>query len=173
MADPFISEIRPFAFAFAPRDWAMCNGQLVPIVQNTVLYSLLGTTYGGDGRTTFGLPNLQGRIAVGAGAGPGLTPRPLGQSGGAETVTLTQSEVPVHRHEMKAAASRTSIDAPGGAVLSTSAGGQAYSTAPPTTPLAETSITTVEGYHQPHENKMPYLTVNFCIALNGVFPPRP
>lgn len=173
MADPFISEIRPFAFNFAPRNWAMCNGQLMPIPQNTALFSLLGTTYGGDGRTTFALPNLQGRIAVGAGAGQGLTPRQLGESGGAESVVLTQSEIPAHRHEMKAAVSRSSIDMPDGAVLSTSTGANAYSTSVPTSPLSQTSISTVEGHHQPHENRMPYITVNFCIALYGIFPQRP
>jgi microcystin-dependent protein len=144
------------------------------ITQNVALYSLLGTRYGGDGKTTFGLPNLMGRVAVGAGAGPGLTPRSLGDTGGVETVTLMRSQIPVHKHEMKAAAARTPSPTPSAStVLSSSGGGTAYAATAPTTPMSDTMLSTAEGYSQPHENRMPYLTVNFCIALEGIFPPRP
>lgn len=174
MAEPFISEIRSFAFEFAPRNWARCDGQLMPVSQNKTLASLLGARFGGDGVKTFGLPNLQGRVAVGAGQGPGLTPRTLGERGGAESVALMQDEIPTHSHELKAGAGRRGSETPSGtAVLNLSTKGQAYSTAEPTTPLSDASISTVEGDDQPHENRMPYLTVNFCIALQGEPPKRP
>ncbi len=174
MADPFIGEIRPFAFNFAPRGWATCDGQLMIITQNTALFSLLGVRYGGDGKTTFGLPNLKARVAVGAGAGPGLTPRSLGDVDGVETVTLMRSQIPVHKHELGAAGSRGPVNTPStSAVLNTSAGSPAYSTAAPTTPLSDTALSTAEGHSQPHENLMPYLSVNFCIALSGIYPQRP
>lgn len=174
MADPFIGEIRPFAFDFAPRGWAHCNGQLMPISQNVALFSIISATFGGDGKTTFGLPNLQGRVAVGAGAGPGLTPRPLGEIGGSDTVSLTKDQIPVHRHEMRAAGVRSADQTPGAStVLNLSLGGPAYSTAAPTTPLSDTSLSSAPGHSQPHNNLMPYLTVNFCIALEGHYPQRP
>lgn len=174
MADPFIGEVRPFAFDFTPRGWAACDGQLMLITQNVALYSILGATYGGDGKTTFGLPNLMGRVVVGAGAAPGLTPRALGEAGGVNAVTLLRSQVPTHRHAMRAGASRTPIRTPvPDAVLGLSAGGSAYAETMPTVPMSSTMLSTVEGHSQPHENRMPYLTVNFCIALEGVFPQRP
>ncbi len=174
MADPFIGEVRPFAFDFTPRGWAACDGQLMLITQNVALYSILGATYGGDGKTTFGLPNLMGRVVVGAGAAPGLTPRALGEAGGANAVTLLRSQVPTHRHEMKAAAGRTPNRSPDpSSVLNVSGGGSAYAATTPTTPMSDTMLSTAEGHSQPHENRMPYLAVTFCIALEGVFPPRP
>lgn len=174
MADPFLGEVRPFGFDFAPRGWAKCDGQLMIIAQNTALFSLLGATYGGDGKSTFGLPNLMGRLAVGAGAGPGLTPRALGEAGGADTVTLLRSQIPTHRHEMKAAASRSPSPTPSdSSVLNVSGNVPAYAATTPTTALSDTMLSTVDGESLPHENRMPYLTVNFCIALEGVYPPRP
>ena len=173
MADPFIGEIRPFAFDFAPRGWAHCNGQLMPISQNVALFSILGATYSGDGKTTFGLPNLMGRWWW------VRAPRPVSRrarwgAGGANAVTLLRSQVPTHRHAMRAGASRTPIRTPvPDAVLGLSAGGSAYAQTMPTVPMSSTMLSTVEGHSQPHENRMPYLTVNFCIALEGVFPQRP
>jgi microcystin-dependent protein len=173
VADPFVAEVRIFPFNFAPRGWAFCNGQLLPISQNTALFSLLGTTYGGDGRSTFALPNLQGRAPLQPGHGPGLSQRELGETGGSDTVALLQSEMPAHTHALQAQATPATTSLPStGATLARSAGGNAYKAAAPTQPMSAQVVAPVGG-GQPHTNMQPYLTLNFCIALQGVFPPRP
>ena len=173
MADPFVAEIRIFSFNFAPTGWAFCNGQLLPISQNTALFSLLGTTYGGDGKSTFALPNLQGRAPMQPGQGTGLSLYDLGETGGSETVTLLQSEMPAHSHALMANNTAANIKLPGpNAVLARSTGGAAYNTSiGGLQPMAPEALA-LAGQSQPHNNMMPYLTLNFCIALQGIFPPR-
>jgi microcystin-dependent protein len=174
MADPFVAEIRIFPWSFAPRGWALCNGQLLPISQNTALFSLLGTFYGGDGKSTFALPNLQGAAPMHIGQGPGLTPRDIGESGGTDTVTLIQSEIPVHTHTLQANAAAADLQSPGpNRVLARSGGGNAYqsNTSANLVQLAPVTLAP-SGQSLPHNNLMPYLTLSFCIALQGVFPAR-
>jgi microcystin-dependent protein len=174
MADPFVAEIRIFPFNFAPKGWAFCDGQLLPLSQNTALFSLLGTTYGGDGKSTFALPNLQGSAPMHPGQGAGLSPHFLGETGGSETETLLVSEIPAHTHNLMAqtgpAGSNTADSA---SSLARSAGGSSYKASPfgATAPLAFQALTPTGG-SLPHNNMMPYLTLSFCIALQGVFPPR-
>lgn len=171
MAEPFIAEIRIFPFNFAPQGWAFCDGQLLPIAQNTALFSLVGTFYGGDGETTFGLPNLQGRLPMHPGHGPGLSARSLGQSGGVETVTLNTSQVPAHSHSVKASTNPGDLDAPNAnRGLARSSGGFAYTGEANMVDLA--SPVSTQGGGQAHNNLMPSLTLNYCIALVGVFPSR-
>lgn len=174
MSDPFVAEVRIFPFNFAPKGWAFCNGQLMPISQNTALFSLLGTLYGGDGRSTFALPNLQGSAPMQPGQGQGLRLRDLGEQGGVESVTLLQTEIPVHTHQLKAIIDPGDNSVPGPAmVLATSAGATAYVTGSPAlAPMAVQGLPPAGG-GLPHSNMQPYLTLNFCIALQGVFPPRP
>jgi microcystin-dependent protein len=176
MADPFVAEIRIFPFTFAPKGWAWCNGQLLPLSQNTALFSLLGTTYGGDGKSTFALPDLQGRAPMHPGQGPGLSLHDLGETGGSETVTLLESEIPAHSHTARASnqqgdvqqpTSTTSLARPNGATPYVPGSGPV----PPLVSMADASLTPVGG-DQPHNNMMPYLTLYFNIALQGVFPPR-
>jgi microcystin-dependent protein len=174
MSDPFVAEIRIFGFNFAPRGWAFCNGQILPISQNTALFSLLGTNYGGNGATTFGLPNLMGSAPMAHGHGPGLSDRFIGESGGTETVTLLESEIPNHTHA--AQGKGTPPPSTGGtpaatAALGRSNGGLAYTAVANLTPMSP-SVISPAGAGFPHNNMMPYLTVNFCIALQGIFPPR-
>ena len=172
MADPFVAEIRMFPFNFAPRGWAWCDGQLLPLSQNTALFSLLGTTYGGDGRSTFALPNLQGSAPMHPGQGPGLSLHDLGETGGSETVTLLQSEIPTHSHALRFVADVAEDVSPTGNSLALSTDGALYTTTGiGTAQLAAQEITPAGG-DQPHNNLQPYLTVYFCIALQGVFPPR-
>lgn len=172
MAEAFVAEIRIFGFNFAPLGWAVCDGQILPIAQNTALFSLLGVSFGGDGRSTFGLLALQGRCAVGQGSGPGLANRVIGQSGGAASVTLGPAQVPQHAHTLRATASPTSAS-PAGATLSASSTGTAqYRGSAANAPMAAQSVGFTGG-GQPHENRQPYLPLLFCIALQGVFPPRP
>jgi microcystin-dependent protein len=173
MADPFVAEIRIFPFNFAPKGWAWCDGQILPISQNTALFSLLGTTYGCNGQSTFALPNLQGSAPIHAGQGPGLSLYDLGQSGGSETVTLLESEIPAHSHAMMALADPANAQIPSPtASLTRSAGGFAYSvTTSGLVSMANNALVPAGG-DQPHNNLMPYLTLNFNIALQGVFPPR-
>ncbi|HZG09915.1 MAG TPA: tail fiber protein [Allosphingosinicella sp.] len=172
MADPFVAEIRMFPFNFAPRGWAWCNGQLLPLSQNTALFALLGTTYGGDGKSNFALPNLQGSAPMHPGQGPGLSLYDLGEAGGSETVTLLESEMPAHTHALRAAVDPANvIQATGTTTFSRSAGGNAYAPAPSNTNLAPQTLAPTGG-SLPHNNMMPYLTVYFCIALQGVFPSR-
>ncbi|MGA3026824.1 MAG: tail fiber protein [Bryobacteraceae bacterium] len=176
MANPFLAEIRAFPFNFAPTGWAFCNGQILPISQFTALFSLLGTMYGGDGKSNFALPNLQGNLANCQGQGAGLSNYFVGESGGVTTVTVMTQQMPVHNHNL------VSVDnprteppnsaAPGGAALASSAATNIYSTA--TSPIAQFSpgALTPAGGGLPHNNMMPYLTLNFCIAMQGVFPAR-
>lgn len=176
MADPFLAEIRPFAFNFAPTGWAFCNGQIMPLSQNTALFALLGTTYGGDGKSTFALPDLQESTPVHVGnsqPGSGLSQYDLGQMGGAQTVTLLQSEIPAHTHTMNAATQDNGdvgIPSPDSSFAG-SVGGTLYQNAP-NTQMAFQALS-VTGGDLSHNNMQPYLAVNFCIALQGVFPQRP
>jgi microcystin-dependent protein len=179
MSEPFVAEIRIFPFNFAPTGWAMCNGQLMPISQNTALFSLVGTFYGGDGQSTFALPNLEGAAPMHPGLGPGLAQRFLGEAAGVETITLTTSEMPAHTHSMMARAAAGNTTNPTNAVTATTSwvagtsfgAVNAYSTTVPAdTPMSATLA--VSGGGLPHSNLQPYLTLNFCIALQGVFPPR-
>ena len=173
MADPFVAEIRIFPFTFAPVGWAFCDGQLLPISQNTALFSLLGTTYGGNGQSNFALPDLQGRAPMHPGQGPGLSLRDLGETGGSETVTLLESEIPAHAHVLNANAFPANIQAPAPArALAQSTGGVAYKTPPATLTAMSFQALGPAGGDSPHNNLMPYLTLNFCIAMQGVFPPR-
>ena len=175
MADPFVGEIRMFGGNFAPRSWAFCNGQLLAISQNTALFSLLGTYYGGNGTTTFALPNLQDRFPLNAGQGPGLTDRALGEVGGETSVTLTVPEAPSHSHVPNAVLPG-STPLPAGAVWA----GSSVREAPPlyapasaaNTQMAQTAVGP-SGGNQPHANVQPYLAVSYIIALQGVFPSRP
>lgn len=173
MSEPFIAEIRIFAGNFAPRSWAFCNGQLLPIAQNTALFSLIGTTYGGDGRTTTALPNLQGRAPMHPGRGPGLTDRRLGQTGGAETVTLSEAQMPNHNHRLMSSTSPATTFSPTtNSVVSRSAGGNAFdSTHNLNNSLNEASLSE-SGGNQAHNNMQPYLAINYIIALQGLYPSR-
>ena len=172
MADPFVAEIRIFPFNFAPRGWAFCDGQLLPISQNTALFSLVGTMYGGDGKTSFALPNLQGSAPMSRGQGPGLSLRNQGETGGSSTVTLLESEIPSHTHAMRANSSVADFSIPQGNSLANTAGDQIYRTdSQNLTQMASQSLGNIGG-DQPHNNMQPYLTLNFCIALQGVYPPR-
>ena len=175
MADPFVAEIRIFPFNFAPKGWATCDGQLLPLSQNTALFSLLGTTYGGDGKSTFALPDLQGRAPLHPGQGPGLSLYDLGQTGGSETVTLLERELPSHRHVAYASPSEGSSSSPEGHTWAIPQYGRGvertYSKNPATTVIAPQALAQAGG-DQPHNNLPPYLTFSFCIALQGVFPPR-
>jgi microcystin-dependent protein len=173
MADPFVAEIRIFGFNFAPKGWAFCDGQLLPLSQNTALFSLLGTTYGGNGKSNFALPDLQGRIPMHPGQGPGLSLHDLGETGGSETVTLLESEIPAHTHTMRDHdLDLGELPTPGPTrSLAQSANFSAYTPAAALTQMNIQALS-VAGGDQPHNNMMPYLTLNFCIALQGVFPPR-
>jgi microcystin-dependent protein len=179
MSDEFVAEIRIFPFNFAPTGWAFCNGQLLPISQNTALFSLLGTTYGGDGSSTFALPDVQGNAPLQPGTGQGLTPRALGETAGVENITLITSEMPQHTHFLNVRGSAGNTNSAAGGFPST--GGwvegskfgvvQAYTTQAADTLMAANEIG-FNGASLPHTNMQPYLTLNFCIALQGVFPPR-
>lgn len=174
MADPFVAEIRIFPFNFAPRGWAWCDGQLLPLSQNTALFSLLGTTYGGDGKSNFALPDLQGRAPMHPGQGPGLSLHDLGETGGSETVSLLESEIPSHSHTMRASGDVADNNQPGGnmAAHPLGRGSNLYiTTTSPLVPMSDIALSPAGG-DQPHNNMMPYLTFYFCIALQGVFPPR-
>ena len=174
MADPFVAEIRIFPFNFAPKGWAWCNGQLLPISQNTALFSLLGTTYGGDGKSTFALPNLQGSAPIHAGQGPGLSLYDLGQTGGTDTVTLLQSEIPSHTHSLMANTTTATKSLPTGNSFAKGSSMTPY-LAPAGAPLVNMAAQAISpaGGGLPHNNLMPYLTLYFNIALQGVFPARP
>ncbi len=172
--DPFVAEIRIFPFNFAPHGWAFCDGQLLPISQNTALFSLLGTTYGGDGKSTFALPDMEGNAPMHPGQGPGLSLHDLGETSGSPTVTLLNSEMPVHSHVIGGAGNPPPANAgtpDPSVVLARSSGGTAY-TAAANLGLMNPQAIGVTGSSFPHNNMMPYLTFNFGIALQGVFPPR-
>lgn len=176
--EPFLGQITLFPFNFAPHGWAFCQGQLLPISQNTALFSLLGTSFGGDGRSSFALPDLRGRVPVGQGQGPGLSEYFIGEEEGAETVALLASQSPSHSHPFQAVAVQATTNAPSGALPaeghSSGRGAPAVNTyAPPQTavPLASGQVSPAGG-GLPHNNLQPYLTLNWCIALQGIFPPR-
>lgn len=177
MSDPFIGQVQIFGFGFAPSSWAQCAGQIMPIAQNTALFSLLGTSFGGDGKTTYALPNFQGVAACAVGQGPGLTGRVIGEAFGSKTVTLLTNEMPSHSHAFNVfnqgdATKRHGVPLPGDALSIPGA-------VTPFVPGATVSgnfpaaVVAPAGGNQPHENQQPYLTLNFCIALSGIFPQRP
>jgi len=172
--DPFVAEIRIFPFNFAPKGWAFCDGQILPLSQNTALFSLLGTTYGGDGKSNFALPNMQGNAPMHPGQGPGLSLHDLGETGGSDTVSLLESEIPSHSHALIASAADGIAGQPTNRLFAQGVGIQEWVANPPTAPntqFADTALAPAGG-DQPHNNMQPYLTLNFCIALQGVYPPR-
>ena len=169
MPDPFIGEIRMFAFGFAPQGWALCNGQLLAINQNQALFSLLGTTYGGNGTTTFALPDLRSRVPVHQGQGPGLSPYAEGQAGGTEAVTLAAAQMPQHTHPVNASSSAATSGNPAGHTLARSAS-HIYHPESGQHTVMDANMLGEAGGSQPHGNMQPYLAVTFCIALNGIFP---
>ena len=175
MADPFVAEIRIFPFNFAPKGWAWCDGQLLPLSQNTALFSLLGTTYGGNGKSNFALPDLQGRAPMHPGQGPGLSLHDLGETGGSETVTLLESEIPAHAHAFNVSSQLGLENLPnvGGAgqLFAMGDGINLYGPANNLVSMAPEALPPAGG-DQPHNNLQPYLTFYFNIALQGVFPPR-
>jgi microcystin-dependent protein len=175
MADPFVAEIRMFTFSFSPKGWAFCNGQILPISQNTALFALLGTTYGGDGKSTFALPDLEGSVGMHAGQGQGLSLRDLGEIGGEDNVTLLESEIPVHTHQLMANSfDPADLNTPTSSrILALSQGVGAYQSSNGNLAVMAPQTLSPAGGGQPHTNLQPYLTVNFCIALQGVFPQRP
>jgi microcystin-dependent protein len=174
MSEPFVAEIRIFAGNFAPRGWAFCNGQLLPVSQNTALFSLIGTTYGGDGRTTTALPNLEGRAPMHPGRGPGLTAKRLGQRGGVETVTLTEAQMPNHNHTVHASSDSFNANDPAGNLLGRSSSpfaGQLYRQSGTQVPLLDEMVGSTGG-SQAHNNMQPYMAINYIIALVGLYPSR-
>jgi microcystin-dependent protein len=173
VADPFVAEIRILPYNFAPKGWAQCNGQLLPLSQNTALFSLLGTTYGGDGKSNFALPNLEGSVPMHPGIGQGLTERFLGEQAGEETVTLLQTEIPGHTHTLSGYNDVGDDPSPSAHALA-NYGTKTYKT-PPNTNAVQMAFQALQpaGGDLPHNNDQPYLTVQFCIALQGVFPARP
>lgn len=178
MADQFIGEIRIFAGNFAPKGWAFCDGSLIPISRNTALFSLLGVTYGGDGKTNFALPDLRGRAPMHQGTGPGLTQRILGDAGGASSATLSSTQMPVHTHQAGCVTTQSNQTDPSNAVWAANiAGGKGGGNATGYQPVANATMNpgalAPSGGGQPHNNMQPYVGINFIIALQGVFPPRP
>src|SRR5687768_5295450 len=172
MADPFVAEIRIFPFNFAPKGWAFCDGQLMPISQNTALFSLLGTTYGGDGKSTFALPDMQDRAPMHPGQGPGLSLHDLGEGAGLEFVTLSTSETPAHSHSLQVSRGTATEREPVGRKFAVGDGVNKYGPNTDPTTQMDPQALSVSGGGLPHNNMQPYLTLNFCIALQGVFPPR-
>ncbi len=171
MSEPFLAEVRIVGFNFAPRGWAFCDGQILPINQNQSLYSLLGTTYGGDGRTSFALPDLRGRVPIHVGRSNGGGDHTLGQKSGEETHTLTISEIPIHRHVVKASSSNANSRVASGQVLARGLNQYAAYDSANSTNMHPETIPNV-GSGSAHENMMPYIALNFCIALRGLFPSR-
>ena len=172
MSEPFVGEIRMFAGNFAPRGWAYCDGQLLNVSQNDALFSLLGTIYGGDGRTTFGLPDLRGRVPIHAGTGLGLSQRRLGSRGGEENVTLTAPEVAGHNHDLKGSSNFGSDTSPAGGVPATGAGANLYNSAPSSPTTMDNDAVGNTGGGQSHTNLMPFQCIHFIIALFGIYPSR-
>ena len=176
MSTPFIAEVKIFGGNFAPRGYALCNGQIIAISQNTALFALLGTNYGGNGQSTFGLPDLRARVPLGAGQGPGLSEYVLGEADGAASVSLISTEVPMHTHAMQAFAGRggTATKTPAtNASLTTSQNGSAYLPSGGATAPMDPTVAGISGGSLPHNNTMPFLAVTFIIALQGIFPQRP
>ncbi len=175
MADPFVAEIRIFPFTFPPKGWAFCNGQLLPISQNTALFALLGTVYGGDGKSTFALPDLRGSAPMHPGQGQGLSLRDLGEMSGVESITLLVSEIPVHTHTVSTMSDPGTLQVPApDRILARASAGNAYQTnTSANLQMMAPQALALAGGGLPHNNMQPYLTLNFNIALQGVFPPRP
>ena len=174
MSDVFLAEIRIFPFNFAPKGWAFCDGQILSLSQNTALFSLLGTTYGGDGKSTFALPNMQGNAPMHYGQGPGLSLHDIGETGGRQTITLLQSEMPAHTHALMAYNNPPPANAGTPAptlALARSSGGTVYTSLASQVTMNQSGVA-LAGGSQPHNNMMPFLTMNFCIALQGIYPPR-
>ncbi|TQV85344.1 phage tail protein [Aliikangiella coralliicola] len=175
MADPFIGEIKILPYTFAPRSWASCDGQLLPISQNTALFAILGTTFGGDGRSTLGLPNLQGRAPMHPGRGPGLTPRRLGERVGSSTVVLDEAEIPSHNHRVAGVRRIGTADTPDNTMFPATDADidthQYIRTDANLSSMASSSLA-ISGGGQAHENRQPSLVMQFCIALDGLFPSR-
>ncbi len=169
--DPFVAEIRIFPFNFAPKGWAFCMGQLLPLSQNTALFSLLGTTYGGNGTSTFALPDMQGNVPMHPGQGPGLSQHNLGEMSGSESVTLLESEIPAHTHALMALGAPGNRTSPVGNTFTRPSAGSAYAASGALVAMSFQALSPAGG-NLPHNNMQPYLTLNFCIALQGVFPPR-
>jgi microcystin-dependent protein len=172
MADPFVAEIRPFGFNFAPRGWAQCDGQLLPISQNTAPFSLLGTFYGGDGKTTFALPKLQGSAPMNQGQSNGTSDRVIGEAAGTPTVTVLESEIPLHTHSLNAVESTATARQPPDQMFAVGEAISFYQTSNQPNTTMNPGMLAPAGGSLPHNNMQPYLTLNFCIALQGVFPPR-
>ena len=172
MAEPYLGEIRMFGFNFAPEGWALCNGQLLPISQNTALFSLLGTYYGGNGTTTFALPNLQSSVAIHQGQGPGLSPYVIGQTGGVENVTLTPGQMPQHTHNVQCNSGGGNQASPAGGYPAVESTGTSLDYSNTAGSTMNSAMNSVAGSSQPHQNIQPYLVVNFCIALQGIYPSR-
>ncbi len=172
--DVFLGFIAAFGFNFPPQGWALCNGQLLQISTNTALFALLGTTFGGDGRTTFGLPDLRGRAAIGMGQGVGLADYPIGQVSGTENVTLNSTQIPAHAHQMIGSSEAQSAGGAGNSSLGSAGRGTGTNIYAPgaTNQVPMASMTTPVGGSQPHSNMQPYLVINYCIALVGIFPSR-
>ena len=169
--DPFVAEIRIFPFNFAPKGWAFCDGQILPLSQNTALFSLLGTTYGGDGKSNFALPDMQGNAPMHPGQGPGLSLHDLGETGGSDTVSLLESEIPSHSHGFNVS-TQDAIDSNAtNELLAKGAAIGQYAVPGSVVTMAANALAPAGG-DQPHNNMQPYLTLNFCIALQGVYPPR-
>jgi microcystin-dependent protein len=171
MADPFVAEIRCFGFNFAPTGWAQCNGQLLPISQNTALFSLIGTFYGGDGKTTFALPNLQGSVPMNQGQSGGTSDRTIGEASGSEAITLLESEMPAHTHTLNAAESTATERQPPNQMFAVGEAIGFYRSDQPSTTM-NPGMLAIGGGGAPHNNMQPFLVLNFCIALQGIFPPR-
>jgi microcystin-dependent protein len=172
MSDQFLAEIRIFPFNFPPTGWAFCDGQLQPISQNTALFALLGTVYGGDGKSTFALPDIQGSVMMQPGQGQGLSLRDLGEMSGVESITLLVSEIPFHTHGLVASGEFAEENDPENMALSNSLGNSMYHTSTAIQNLAALQALPPTGGGLPHNNMQPYLTLNFCIALQGIFPQR-
>ena len=171
MSNPFVAEIRILPFNFPPKGWAFCDGQILPLSQNTALFSLLGTTYGGDGKSNFALPNFQGNAPMHPGQGPGLSLHDLGETGGSDTVSLLESEIPSHSHGLTASAVDGTDTKPANELLAQGVGVQVWGTNAADALMSDSAIAPAGG-DQPHNNMQPYLTLSFCIALQGVYPPR-
>lgn len=172
MSEPFVGEIRMFAGNFAPRGWAFCDGQLLAVSANDALFSLLGTTYGGDGRTTFGLPDLRGRVPIHQGQGSGLSARALGAKAGTEKVTLTQNQLPAHSHQLRGSRNIATESGPQSNVVAESSLFDAYRSSVSSLSAMDAQAITSVGGSQSHDNMVPFLCVNFIIALFGIYPSR-
>jgi microcystin-dependent protein len=172
MSEPFLGEIRMFTGNFAPAGWAMCNGQILSIAQNTALFSLLGTTYGGDGQTTFALPDLRGRVPIHFGQGPGLSSYSEGQTGGAESVVLISTQIPAHTHSVNAATTGGNQASPASGFPAVESTGTSLNYSPTSNTTMNGSMIAPNSGGQAHENRQPFLAVNFIIALQGIYPSR-